>query len=142
MASQLGTFLTHYELDTGKEDQHDTIQAREVIATERLEQQEGCIHLPTEVEQCMFLRSGPDAKKKEEDMKKVCQGAPIFHYERGLLETVLAKADYGESDSMDNHHTLFLQDLSDLQVYTNTILLEQVVDLVSRKTIRQLLKIA
>ncbi len=43
---------------------------------------------------------------------------------------------------MDNQHTLFLKDLSNLQVYTNTILLEQVTDLVHRKMIKQLPQIA
>ncbi len=62
--------------------------------------------------------------------------------ERGLLATVMAKADYGESDLMDNQHTLFLKDLSNQQVYTNTILLEQVTDLVCHKMIKQLPQLA
>ncbi len=37
---------------------------------------------------------------------------------------------------------LFLRDLTDQQVYNNTILLEQVADLVHRKATRQLLEVA
>ncbi len=92
--------------------------------------------VPLEVEQCMVPGSGLDATKQPVDTKKILrQGAPILHYEQGLLATVMAKADYGESDLMDNQHTLFLKDLSDLQVYTNTILLEEVTDLVRCKMI-------
>ncbi len=50
----------------------------------------------------------------------------------------MAEADYGESDLMDNQHTLFLKDLSDQQVVTNTIMLEQVTNLVWHKMIKQL----
>ncbi len=82
----------------------------------------------------MFPGSGPGTKKAEEEPQKV------LRYEKGLLDTVLAEADSGESDLMDNHHTLFLMDLLDLQAYTNVILLEQVADLVRQKTIGQLPK--
>ncbi len=40
LVTQQDTFLTNYKLDMGKEDHYDTIQAHEVIAMERLEQQE------------------------------------------------------------------------------------------------------
>ncbi len=101
------------------------------------------MNLPVEMEQCMFPGSGPSATKDEKDAKKVMhRGAPILCYERGLLDTVLAQADYGVSDLMDNHHTLFLKDLSDLQVHTNTVLLEQVTDLAHWKMVEQMPKIA
>ncbi len=41
LAGQEDTFLTTWELDTGKEDHYDTIEARKAIAMEWLEQQEG-----------------------------------------------------------------------------------------------------
>ncbi len=69
-------FLTHYELDTGKEDQHDTIKAHEAIAMERLKAQEGRVHLPTEVEQYMFPGSGPGTKKEEEGWRRLCVRVP------------------------------------------------------------------
>ncbi len=50
----------------------------------------------------------------------------------------MERADYGESDLLDKHHTLFLKDLTDQEVYNNVILLEQVTDLVCRKAIRHL----
>ncbi len=70
------------------------------------------------------------------------QGVPILHYEKGLFTTVLDEADYGESDLMDNQHTLFLKGLSDQHVYNNTSMLEQVTDLVRCKMIKQLPEMA
>ncbi len=58
LANQQDTFLMNYKLDTGKEDHYDTIQACEVIALEKLEQQEGRVNLLAEVEQCMFQGRG------------------------------------------------------------------------------------
>ncbi len=99
--------------------------------------------LTSEVEQCMVPGSGPDAVKPPVDMKKVPrQGVPILHCEWGLFATVMAKVDYGESDLMDNQHTLFLKDLLDQQVYTNTIMLEQVTNLVHHRMIKQLPQLA
>ncbi len=95
-----------------------------------------------EVEQCMVPGSVPGAAKTP-DMKEVpCQGIPILHYEWRLFATVMAEAVYGESDLMDNQHTLFLKDMSDQQVYTDTIMLEQVTDLVHRKMVKQLPELA
>ncbi len=56
--------------------------------------------------------------------------------------SAMAEVDYGESDLMDNQHTLFLKNLSNQQVYTNTIMLKQVTDLVHCKMIKQLPQIA
>ncbi len=54
----------------------------------------------------------------------------------------MAEVDHSESDLMDNQHTLFLKDVSDQQVYTNTIMLEQVTDLVHQKMVKQLPELA
>ncbi len=143
LVEQPDMVLMPYEREFGREDQHDTITAHEVLTSERLEQQEGYVWLTPEVEQCMVPGSGPDTVKPPVDMKNVPhQGIPILHYEWGLFVTVMARADYGESDLMDNQHTLFLKDLSDQQVYTNTIMLEQVTDSVCCKMIKQLPQLA
>ncbi len=141
LAAQLDMLLTNYELDMGKQDQQDAIKACEAITMDRLEEQEDRVQLPADVQQYMFPESGPGTRRPEEDPRKIVHsGVQILRYEQGLLNTVLAEADHGESDLMDNHNTLFLKGLLDLQVYTNIILLEQVADLVRWKMIGQLPK--
>ncbi len=55
----------------------------------------------------MVPGSGPGAVKLTPDMKAVLrQGVLILHYEWGLFATAMAKVDYGESDLMDNQHTV------------------------------------
>ncbi len=107
LASQPDTFLTDYELETGKEDKQNTIQAHEEQATSRLDEQEGRVNLPPEVQQYMVPGSGAGAKQEETGVLKIVhQAVQILRYEQGLLNTVLAEADYGESDLMDNHNTV------------------------------------
>ncbi len=95
-----------YELDYGIEDQRETIVAHEVLIAGRLEQQEGHMWVTLEVEQCMVPGSGPGAAKTPDTKEVPRQGIPILHYEWGLFATVMAEADYGESDLMDNQHTV------------------------------------
>ncbi len=132
--------LMPWEIEYGKPDQKETIAVREVLLAERMMQQEGHEDLDPGLEQYITTGGG---MAWVDDMKQVSQqGVPILHYEKGLLKTVMDKLDYGESDLLDQQHTLFLKDLMDQQVYDNTNMLEQVTDLVRCKMLNQLPEMA
>ncbi len=122
------SLLTLWEMENGKPDLKETIAACEVLYTARLVQEQGRANLDPVLE--WYITTEEDTTPIE-DMKPVLrQGVPILYFEKGLLQTVLETANYGESDLLDRHHTLFLKDLMDQQVYNNTSMLEQVTDLV------------
>ncbi len=133
--------LTLWEVEMGKPDLKNMIAMREVLYMARLEQERGRHDMDPVLEQ--YIMAGEEEVEPAEEAKPVPrQGVPVLYYEKGLLQTVLERADYGESDLLDKNHTLFLKDLTDQQVYNNTCLLEQVTDLVHRKTTKQLPEVA
>ncbi len=140
LADSPDTVLMPWETENGVEDLRETITAREVLMAERLQQQEGRLFVTPDLEQ--YVAPGGGMAWVADTKQVPHQGVPILHYEKGLFATVLDEADYGESDLMDNQHTLFLKDLSDQHVYDNTCMLEQVTDLVRRKMIKQLPEMA
>ncbi len=129
--------LTAWEMDTGRLDLKDTIDRREVTFIARLEQERGHTDLDPALE--AYILAGEPEEEPVHEAKPVPRlGVPVLYFEKGLLETVMERADYGESDLLDKHHTLFLKDLTDQEVYNHVSWLEQVTELVRRKAIRHL----
>ncbi len=122
--------LTLWEMEHGKPDLKEMIAACEVLYMARLEQERGHHDLDSVLEQ--YIIAGEEDVAPAEETKLVpWQGVPVLYFEKGLFQTVLEHADYGESDLLDRHHTLFLKNVTDQQVYNNVNLLEQVTELVN-----------
>ncbi len=105
LADHPDTVLMAWEVEFSTEDQWETITACEVLLAERLEQQQGRLWMTPDLEQCMTPEVGSGAAQAADTKQVPRQGIPILHNEKGLFATVLAEADYGESDLMDNQHT-------------------------------------
>ncbi|MCP4549552.1 MAG: hypothetical protein GY835_24105, partial [bacterium] len=116
------TVLTAWEIETGKPDLKDTIGGREVILMTRLENNCGRMDLDLALE--AYILAGEQEEEPAYEAKPVPrEGVPVLYFKKGLLDMVMERADYGESDLLDKHHTLFLKDLTDQEVYTNVVLL-------------------
>ncbi len=133
----VGSVLTQFEAETGRADMKDTINGCAVIYMAAYEREMGCTDLEPALE--AFILAGEETEELSHEAKLVPRdGVPVLYFEKGLLQTILERADYGESDLFASNHTLFLRDLTDQEVYNQTILLEQVTDLVRRKGIKDL----
>ncbi len=100
--------LTLWEVETGKPDLKDMIAMHEVLYMAWLEQERGRHNMDPVLEQYILARE-EEVEPAHEAKPVPRQGVPILYFEKGLLRTVLECADYGESDLLDKHHTLFLK---------------------------------
>ncbi len=127
-APNFETVLTPYEVETGRVDLKTTIPGRTVVYMATYEKDHGNTELDPALQ--AYYLAGEEWEEIAPEAKPVSRsGVPVLYFEKGLLQTIMERADYGESDLFDNNHTLLLKDLTDQEVYTHTILLEQVTDL-------------